>query len=713
MADYSLRNLKRTVVSSCLLGAMASSVPGQYLFEGYIDPGFGGNAVYAGWNVFYSANEEPNFPSSAAPFGTFGPASAAGFSDPTGSAWNPVDPLAFWDNRNPTVTNVTGGAFLISPGFAGNIYSFSEALEFEIEHSVDEPLESVLLQFQTAGTAVDFESIRLEYQNGSGVTSRAASEWVREFRGSGSSFGGNSNRNALEWDLSGLGVTDYKIVFEAAGSSLSLQEVLLDTTDTFASAVPSAGFFEGTVGNGWTESGNWRDNRTPESRGNLWIEGGGQLDLGSEEREVGLVGFRGANDFQIFGDGDLTVNTGFSVSGSGYQHEVLNDLKTGGIQVVSVDAGSELILSGAIRGNFGFEKSGEGWLVLSGDNTFSGSLGILGGGIRIEGGNAGLGGVSILRGDLEIVAGGDIGTGGTAVNLGADSSIFEFSDSLGATLRLNGDVALSRGIVVAQGTFEKSIRAVNTIGGARMDGDLRFPGTGSDLEIGVEGSDGLLELGGDLDMPIASRIIKRGAGTFVFSGGGGTRGSFDVMEGFFRVADSGSMTTTGSWTVAAGSKMGGGGEIGLAGGESIRLAGDLVVDGKAGGLRLGLQNDTRLIGEVGGSFLFDFREGNVALTFGAVGPWIEGWENLSIHLLLPDDFNYDIARTLFENVVLANPGAIGGITGFDQKGYAASLSASGGNLILGFTAIPEVGSLGLSVGLVLGWTLLRRRGRRT
>lgn len=688
-----------------------SDLNGQFLYNGYINPGFTGIAEYSGWDVFYSANTFPNFPDAAAPHGDFGSASAAGFADPTGSAWNPANPLAFWDSRNPTLTNVAGGAFLIGPGFTGNIYSFSETLRFRIADEVEAPLESVLLQFGTAGTSVDFDGIRLRYIDGGVAVELQPAQWVREFRGSGSSFGGNANRNALEWDLRGLGVTDYEIEFGAEGTSLSLQEVLLDTTDAYASVVPNSGMFRGAVGHNWDGIGNWDGGSVVEPNGNLLLEGGSVLSTGTVDRTVGLIRFGVDNDFRIEGSGELRVNTGYEVDTADVDHVVATAVRNGGIQDVYVGAGSTLTLAGSIGGDYGFEKRGAGALVLEGANSFGGGIGISGGTVTVAGSHSGSPTVAVLRGKLEVLNGAGLGSGSTLVNLGADSGIFSFDGDTLAEIRLTGMVALNRGIAVAPGLYQKRLTADATGAGARILGDLDFTGSGSDLEVRVVGGSDRLLLEGDLSMPNEARLVKTGAGTLEYAGGGNPRGGFSVEAGTFRIADRGSMTSTGSWTVAEGAILGGSGILGWRSGETVSVDGILLADGGRGGLGLEPGDEASLVAGLSPAFRFDFREGPVAMSFGAIGAWIEGWERFRIELLLPDDFNYNEDRTLFENLVLANPEEIRGISGHDGARFRPDLLTKGDDIVLRFAAIPEPASAGIWIVMGLAGRLLWRRNR--
>ena len=212
----------------------------EYLFNGYLTPAF--TTQYTAWDVFYAPNGGANYPDFAAPYGTYQSASQAGFAAPADA--NPADPSAYFDTRNATITQTGASAFIISPGAqgGGNIYSFSGVTSYHLDNtSASGPLGTVAFQFQTDGTLMDFDSIRLQYTNGSGNTvSLAPGDMLREYRSSGSSFGGLTNRTALQWDLTGLGITSYRLTYNSQGSSNSFQQAVLDTAATYGAILPAA-----------------------------------------------------------------------------------------------------------------------------------------------------------------------------------------------------------------------------------------------------------------------------------------------------------------------------------------------------------------------------------------------------------------------------------------------------------------------------------------
>lgn len=127
---------------------------------------------------------------------------------------------------NGTITQTTPGPgtegslgpFVIG-GF-GNIYSPDSVNTFRLDDTTPFTLGRVVFQVRnsTGTTPFDFESVRLQYDNGNGAQSIYASR---------QDLGGNAS--AWDWNVSGLNISSYSIFFNASGTSLSLDAVALDT----------------------------------------------------------------------------------------------------------------------------------------------------------------------------------------------------------------------------------------------------------------------------------------------------------------------------------------------------------------------------------------------------------------------------------------------------------------------------------------------------
>ncbi|HEY0341406.1 MAG TPA: hypothetical protein VGC34_11420, partial [Steroidobacteraceae bacterium] len=108
---HALRLVATGLAMTCSLTALPARA--QYLFPGngggYLVPNLGSNEDdYSAWDVFYAAYGTPNKPDISAPYGTYQRASQAGVTPPPAPpsplAWSPEDPGAYWDPRNPTIT---------------------------------------------------------------------------------------------------------------------------------------------------------------------------------------------------------------------------------------------------------------------------------------------------------------------------------------------------------------------------------------------------------------------------------------------------------------------------------------------------------------------------------------------------------------------------------------------------------------------------------
>ena len=119
---------------------------------------------------------------------------------------------------------------------SGNIYNPGELSNFTLTDTTPFTLGTLLLQTRTLGSELDYSSISLSYMAG-GATHNVAPLFRYETdRGTAPGLGATVS-SMWQWDLTGLGVTDYTITFAAAGSSLSFDAMTLDTAAVF-SAVP-------------------------------------------------------------------------------------------------------------------------------------------------------------------------------------------------------------------------------------------------------------------------------------------------------------------------------------------------------------------------------------------------------------------------------------------------------------------------------------------
>jgi hypothetical protein len=186
---------------AAIMGAVLATVPRTHAAElptaNFTVPFFRGlsDTEWAGWDNFTD------------PVGTPGNA-----PDVAGSTGNGVitqsDPTAF----------LTGGA---------NIYSFAAPTSFNVADNTPYTLGSVVFQARTLGTEMDYSSVLLQYDNGGGAQTLAATriELDRALAGAG----GSAVSSMWEWDVSSLNIDDFNIVFGASGSSMSFAAATLDT----------------------------------------------------------------------------------------------------------------------------------------------------------------------------------------------------------------------------------------------------------------------------------------------------------------------------------------------------------------------------------------------------------------------------------------------------------------------------------------------------
>jgi hypothetical protein len=162
----------------------------------FVTPGFRGQAgsEYSGWESFTNAYNGPNYPSIV------------------GSTSD-----AFITQTTPgTVPN---GPFISS----GNIYSFATTNTFTLTDSTAFTIGTVVLQLRNNDGSVqfDYNSVRLDYDNGGGLQSVFTPRVELNNTGGGVA-------SLWNWDVSSLGINSYKIYFNASDVSLSLDAASLD-----------------------------------------------------------------------------------------------------------------------------------------------------------------------------------------------------------------------------------------------------------------------------------------------------------------------------------------------------------------------------------------------------------------------------------------------------------------------------------------------------
>lgn len=111
------------------------------------------------------------------------------------------------------------------------IYSFAEPTAFEVPYSP--PAESmgevtnVIFQTMTGGSGLDSTSMLLSYEDSGGQTHTVGPVFRAQDDPQSGAFS-ERTITAFQWNLTGLGIRDFKIVFHSAAESMTLWESQLD-----------------------------------------------------------------------------------------------------------------------------------------------------------------------------------------------------------------------------------------------------------------------------------------------------------------------------------------------------------------------------------------------------------------------------------------------------------------------------------------------------
>jgi len=356
----------RKFILFSLLALGSLPLRAQELFPNLLTPGFRGDSgtEYTGWNIF----TEPYL--------------GLNHGDVAAAASNPT-----------LVQNLTSTAFLTS-GF--NIYSFSAATGFEIANNTSGTigaLGTVVFQFDALGTFLDYSTIKLNYSGGS--ISLNPTSIISESRVISGGFGGYTNRAAMQWNLTGLGITDYTISFQSLGSSTSFNSASLDTSTTNSEVVPLARTFAagGSTAN-WSETANWSTGVIPSAGANVKVTAGSSL-IADAANEVGQLTFSQSGSFALTGANTLTINTGITLAAAAGAVTVDAPIRGGGHLFLTAAEATTLTIQGDVSGApaagafpaVGLTKEGKGTVAIVGDINFAGGVAVEAGTLRLSGNN--------------------------------------------------------------------------------------------------------------------------------------------------------------------------------------------------------------------------------------------------------------------------------------------------------------------------------------
>ncbi|HSI12585.1 MAG TPA: autotransporter-associated beta strand repeat-containing protein [Chthoniobacter sp.] len=562
------KRLALSLIGLSLFGL--SPARADFLFSSFLVPSF--DTTYNAWDLMYSPYNGANYPDYHGGFGIKQTATAAGFTAPANS--NPSNPLAYWDTRNPTIMQTgTSTAFIVGPGATGNIYSFSAPLSYVLaDPGASGPVGTVVFQFQTDGSLTNFDSIKLQYVDSTThqVVSLSANEMIQEYHPSGSTFGGLMNRSALQWDLSNLGITSYQIVWNTVSASSSFQMGVLDTAATYAPVVPQARTWNGGTGS-WSDSTKWLQGSSSNENGNVSFTNASAATVTLDSnRTVGKLTFNTAADTSITSTGatqsnfTFTANTGITTTAQATGNYTINaPYAMGAYNVFDINAGT-VKLNGVVSGDYGLEKNGNGTLILSKNNTFSGFVSVTGGTLRLEGSNTYNLSTTVLFGSLIVVADapatgtGALGNASSNVIVGADSATFAVVGGGSARLLIDGNRTIGRNITLANGTFDKTLGAQNSTTGSTYAGLIDLSTSTTAHLQAVSATDRVTFGGGITGGVAAGAVTIDGLGTVSFSGATKSfayTGATNVNSGTLRIESGVNFTPTGNVSVAGGATL--------------------------------------------------------------------------------------------------------------------------------------------------------------
>lgn len=742
------------VLISALL-CCAGGVHAEFLMQQYLEPSFSTETDW--WDVFYSPYNGANKPDFFSTHGSRTTASFAGATPPANS--NPANPIAYWSSNATITQTLDPNAFIIGPGSTGNIYSFSAATGFVLNDTKSTPLTTAIFQFQTSGTEVDFFSIKLVYVNGSGQTvmlSASGQQYLREYRAGTSTFGGYDSRVAIQWNLTGLNITSYQIVWQAQGSSMSFQEAILDTASTtYTAVVPSARTWIASGAGTWSTGAMWQEGSTTVANGNVKFNNSGAATISLDgSRTVGEMIFNNANNVTVNSSAgsQFTANTGITTNAAATGTYTINaGYAMGAFNIFHIAAGT-VQLNGVVSGAYGFVKEGDGTLILSQNNTFTGSsgVGVAGGVLKLLGANVYTGATSIQNGTLIVGANagstGALGSASTNIELGADSDIFQFAGAGTAQLLIEGNFSISRNVTFSNGTYEKHIGVLNATTGATYSGTIDFS-TSTNAHLTAQNVSDRVVFSGA--MTGGAAVFVDGLGTVEYSGTAKTyTGSTTVQSGTLRIAAGNTFDANGNYTVNSGASLlvngslGGTGTLTVLGGGKLggtgtvsrltSIGGGAILTPGEGIGTMSFINTLTLGG--GGEFLWEINNatgsagmnwdrvniaGSLAITATSGNPYVIQASTLAGSIAGAMS-NFD-PQSLYDWTLIT---ASGGITGFSAADFtfdfgsfsnshpgAFSVLMSGNSLVVHYEAVPEPSrALLLMGGLV---SIFWRRRRRS
>lgn len=213
--------------------------------------------------------------------------------------------------------------------------------------------------------------------------------------------------------------------------------------------------------------------------GTLILQSGGTLALGDRVANgqtlsalVDQEGTGGQSHLILSGGGIKLINSGLTT-------QMAMQL-TGGVQSTFDTNGRMAVLSGTLSGNGGLTKAGQGTLILSGTNTYTGQTDVQSGVLEVDGGVSSA--VNVLGG-ATLAGQGSVGT--TTVASGA--ALSPGVGSTGGQLNVVGNLSMSQGSSLLVNNLSTTQELVRVTGSANLSGGtVRLLGAEQNLRYGEQ-----------------------------------------------------------------------------------------------------------------------------------------------------------------------------------------------------------------------------------
>jgi autotransporter-associated beta strand protein len=303
----------------------------------------------------------------------------------------------------------------------------------------------------------------------------------------------------------------------AGATTITAGSVLLDTVGGVA--VPGALVIDPSAGSGTVTVGCGRDNRTAPTS-TLTIAGSGVLDLmnhsitfASLVMDGGTISTRDRGELDL--GGDVTAVAGTTSTITGY-------VSLGqATRTVTVGAGGVLTIAATVDGGGGLTERGAGRLVVSGDDTSTGTTSIAGGTLTVNG---------TLAGGVVVEPGGTLDGLGSIGSLVARGGTVRPGDGSGS-LTVTGDVVLGPGSTLSA-TLNSSPhldRSTSLI----VDGTVRLEGATLSVRVSFPPTWGLplTLIRNEGSAPVAGSFSGLPEGATLVVGGQTFRISYDGAGG--------------------------------------------------------------------------------------------------------------------------------------------------------------------------------------